>query len=72
MSRRMWITTMSLVVLALGAGSSTAKAQVEEGCYELGSLCTNGRQCCSGICERDSEETQSLAVELSSYCTSGL
>jgi hypothetical protein len=70
----MWITTMSLVVLAIGTGTRTASAQgVDEGCYELGSLCTNGRQCCSGICERDAEAEQSLVTAvLSSYCTSGI
>jgi hypothetical protein len=68
MKRRIWTAVMALVVIgASGSGRSAVAQPVDDGCYELGSLCTNGRQCCSGICERDNE----TLLDVDAHCTNG-
>lgn len=65
--RRHVLNLLGAVVVAVGGvylTATPAAAEQSGGCYENGSLCTNGTQCCSEICER-------FEPPIGSRCTDG-
>lgn len=52
MRRRLWIVTMAFIaLLATGSTRATAYDNEPENCRAAGSICSNGTQCCSQICD---------------------
>jgi len=52
MRRRLWIVTMAFIaLLATGSARTTAYDNEPENCRAPGSICSNGTQCCSQICD---------------------
>ncbi len=58
--RKLWMLAMAVTALVAATWApAPAKAL---GCYEIWSICDDGRDCCSRICER---------LVDGSYCTTG-
>ncbi len=52
MRRKLWIVTMALVAIFAATGPQASASAIEPGyCRASGSLCTNGQDCCSQICD---------------------
>ena len=58
--KKLWMLAMAVTALVATAWQPTSAEAL--GCREIWSLCDNGRQCCSKICERLSD---------GSWCTDG-
>lgn len=58
------VGAMMVAASGLYLVATPAQAADETGCYENGSKCSNGLQCCSEICER-------FDPPLGSRCTNG-